>query len=268
MPRLEARAFDRRMTSGRTAPLLIQCIESGGDESQLVPVVVKARGNHQLANGVRALLSEALGAKFALYFGLGCPLPAVVHVSRLLASSVSDAVVRQELSDSVGWNYGSLLVQGWYVFRQLNESNRSMAANVFAFDLFAQNWDRRADGRNSASGSPNPNLMVAKGSLMVLDHEHCFMVDDTLARAGRSPRETFRAVAKGHVLYPFLRGTVVDFQEFLRKLEGLSDTVLEDILNDVPAEWHGDAAGKIMAYVREIRSDMPGFKRTLMEALV
>lgn len=257
MPRLTAVSFQRRMSSGRTGALLMQCVSEDGDETRVVSAVVKSGGNAQLG-GKRVLFSEALGAQLALYFDLNCPPPAVVAVSTLMAHSVTEADVSEELRRSVGKNFGTLVWPELKVFQQLSDRDRAMAANVFAFDVLTENTDRQ---------SANPNLFLSGKGLVVLDHEFCCRWDDQLF-PGRLGADQRRRMTSNHALYRWLRGTAVDFQPFLSKLAGLSDSLIASILMDIPDDWHGSETNRIVGYLSEKRNDIQGFERTLLEAIV
>lgn len=257
---LTAVRFARFMDSGKTKPAILACEDSSGDS--VGEYVVKLCGGMESRES--GLLSEYLAAKLADYFGIATPPPALVRIERDLAELISLAEPHHKarLLHSIGLNFGSKLVTGysiWPVNKQISESNRRIAAEVFAFDALLQNPDRRFD---------NPNLFFNGENILIFDHEMAFsFLLDITPSATPWNIETQTYLQK-HAFYRTLKSHPIDLEGFIQNLRDLSDTVLESVMAGFPVEWNNGNVPKIFQHIRSIRDHISDFEDGIRRFLV
>lgn len=243
------------MGVGRTCPVLLGAEDA---EGKAVEVVAKLRGPEL---SVKAQIAELVAAPLAAHLGLDVPRAAVVDVAAGF-DEIVPASLAPAFRASRGANFGSVhLGTGfttWAVGRAPTGVLRDQAAEIFAFDLLVQNADRR---------STNPNLWTRSGRVGVYDHEMAFSFLH-LPIIGGAPRPwvladqagAFRFM-EGHAFYPALRGGKLNLGPFESRLAGLSDEVIQGLLEPVPAEWQQehDLCAKTGDYLREAREERTAF---------
>ena len=250
-----ANQFIRPMGAGRTCPVLLGAED---EEGKAVEVVTKLRGPEM---GLKAQIAELVAAPLAAHLGLAVPQAAVVDIP----AGFEAIVPRDHMAAfraSPGKNFGSVHLgtsfTTWAAGRSPAGVQRDQAAEIFAFDLLAQNPDRRAI---------NPNLWSRSEVLGVFDHEQAFSFLH-LPIFGPSPRPWVLAPQAGafrfmenHVFYPSLRGAKLNLGPFESRLEALSDEVIQGLLKPVPAEWRlgHDLCEKVADYLREAREERTAF---------
>lgn len=176
-----AEAFHRRMTSGRNGALLLSVRDEQGQSAECV-VKIKGLMENPSLHPVPAL-AEWLAAALARELGVPCPRSFKVEITAEFAASVTDSVVSQALSKSIGPEYGAEFMRGLSAVRSdlLDRSLRPVAAHLLAFDLFIHNPDRRAE---------NPNLLGRRDDFVALDHGDAFtfVLPTLFAQTRRRPR--------------------------------------------------------------------------------
>jgi hypothetical protein len=99
---LTAFRFEKEMTSGRTRPCLLTCVDNAGNE---IEVVAKLKGNaHANPSG---LLCEAFTALLALDLELPVQKPYLVEIEKDFAATIQDTGLRQIFANSLGQNFGT-----------------------------------------------------------------------------------------------------------------------------------------------------------------
>lgn len=252
---LTATQFIRPMGAGRTCPVLLGAEDA---EGKVVEVVAKLRGPELSA---KAQIAELVAAPLAAHLGLEVPQAAVVDVPAEFEGIVPPSLA-SAFRSSPGANFGSVHLGAsfttWAVGRAPAGVQRDQAAEIFAFDLLVQNADRRAT---------NPNLWSRSERVGVYDHEQAFSFL-YLPMIGGMPRpwvladqaEGFRFM-EGHAFYPALRGARLNLGPFESRLAGLSDDVIQGLLEPIPAEWRQghDLCAKTAEYLREAREERASF---------
>lgn len=223
-----------------------------------VEVVTKLRGREL---GVKAQIAELVAAPLASHFGLEVPQAAVVDVPEGF-----DAIVPPDLAAafraSPGRNFGSVHLgtsfTTWATGREPAGVHRDLAVTIFAFDLLVQNPDRRPS---------NPNLWSRSERLGVYDHEQAFAFLHLPIIGGAArpwvladQARAFRFM-EGHAFYPVLRGRKLDLGPFESRLEGLSDEVIQGLLEPIPMEWQQghDLCAGMAGYLQEAREERIAF---------
>ncbi|MEI6341689.1 MAG: HipA family kinase [Verrucomicrobiota bacterium] len=252
---ITAHQFIRPMVAGRTCPVLLGAEDA---EGKTVEVVTKLRGPEL---SVKAQIAELVAAPLAAHLGLEVPEAAVVDVPSGFEAIVPPALAAA-FKASPGKNFGSVHLgtsfTTWPVGRSLSGVHRDQAAEIFAFDLHVQNPDRRPS---------NPNLWSRSERLGVYDHEQAFAFLH-LPIIGGAPRpwvladqaRAFRFM-EVHAFYPALRGRKLDLGPFESRLAGLSDEVIQGLLEGVPQEWQQghDLCAGMGGYLREAPEERTAF---------
>ncbi|GAA1990211.1 hypothetical protein GCM10009738_83010 [Kitasatospora viridis] len=114
------------------------------------------------AQGRKALVAEVLAGELGR--GLGLPVPELVRIELdpVLARSEPEQQIQEQMRASGGVNIGLAFVSGALNFDPLCfEVPAGLAARVLWFDALINNVDR---------SWRNPNLLVADGELVLIDH--------------------------------------------------------------------------------------------------
>lgn len=242
---LVATRFGRVMTKGRTSPLLLECEHADG---KLVDVVAKFTGTQIPVEG---LIRESLCAMLAEDLGLPVPPCCCVAIEPdfVAALTAVHPEVGKRLAAAIPIGFGSRkLPPGfatWMPARDIPATMRSVAAEIYAFDLLVQNPDRRPD---------NPNLEANGGQFAIFDHEMALVTEGVLF--WRPPWEPGALASMGardrHVLGPKLRGTAPDFSRLVGAWEAVDADRLTAYGNALPSEWTqgAQAAHTAMAALR------------------
>lgn len=250
LEQVTAQRFDRRMTSGKTWPCLLECERSDGQEVELV---AKFSAGCERREG--GLIAEAIAAMLAADLDLPVPEPFVVKVEdsfiRTLPSSASDVAERIRTSSRLA--FGACKLPPGFVLwppgRSIPAAVRQQAAEIFAFDCLVQNPDRRTG---------NPNLLFDGRSFAIFDHELAFMTTGIIGWQPPWRGGALQAAGQTHVLFAELSGRAYDWSRFEGAWEALSDQRLNDYERALPHEWHanGDIAGQALAYVGSVRDNI------------
>lgn len=264
IPRLTAASFYRFMGSGRTSPALCGCDDAVGNRAG--DVVVKLLGG--LDNGVTGLLCELMASRLASYFGLLVPDPALVFIEADFAELVAalesngvDPLRADRMRRSTGLNFGSCVlsdVSAWPVDRAIPEAMWQGATEVFAFDGFVQNPDRRYC---------NPNLFTRGNDIYLFDHELAFSFLLEILQSEAPWRLDGQRYLTDHVFYSSLKGKPIEIEGFTARLAALSGPSLDSILADVPSEWNNENLLKIERHLRELSAHAVEFAEEVRRRL-
>jgi hypothetical protein len=252
---LTATRFIKPMSTGRNRPLLLGCEGPCGDELE---VVVKFRGREMTE---KSQCSELIAAQLADDLGLQAPQAAVVDVQLGFEAIIPEKGLAEMVKNSPGSNFGSVHLGAgfttWPPGRAPFGAQRDQAAEIFAFDVLAQNPDRRAG---------NPNLWARSNRLGVYDQEQAFSFL-SVPIVGGTPKpwsvatqsESF-GFLKQHIFYHSLRGGPLNLGPFKEKLGALTEKQIRGYIDAVPAEWRGlgNFCGQVAAYLREARQQAEG----------
>jgi hypothetical protein len=250
---LTATRFHRRMTSGRSAPFLLEC-EDAADNA--IELVAKFTGP-QLT--VTSLVREALCAMLAA--DLGLPIPACYCVSLsadfLAALAGTHKSEADYLSAAVPIGFGSAKLPpgyaAWMPERSIPKVMQAEAAEIYAFDLLLQNPDRKPT---------NPNLLSKGERFAIFDHELALITEGVLF--WKPPWEpgalTAQRAPEGHILRAGLRGTKPDFARLIGAWEAIDDTRLATYEAALPPEWtpvsSRDTVNAGLGFLRALRQNL------------
>jgi hypothetical protein len=255
---LTAVQFTRFMTSGRTTPALFSCEDESGAAAG--EFVIKLRGSVLQAGS----LKELIGSRLASHFDLPVPQPAVIMLEQALADLIiaTDQSKSAIIEESVGLNFGSKEVIGfstWLVDRKIPSSMWQTAVEIFAFDALVQNPDRRFG---------NSNLMVKGDNLLIFDHEIAFSFLLDILPSPTPWRMERQQYLTDHVFYRQLKSQAIDLTNFTSRLAHLSETDLDHIFAEAPAEWNNEDAQKIVMHLGTMRDHAEEFAEEVRRFLV
>jgi hypothetical protein len=221
--------------------------------------VVKFLGAGQ---GVRALVAEALAAGLALKLGLPVPKPAIVRLEEGFGQAEPDPEIQDILRGSVGENFGLAYLPGAVAFDPVADADlaRAQAADIVWFDALISNVDR----------SPrNPNLLVWRGQVWMIDHGAAFYFHHRWAGWEERAQAPFPQISQ-HVLLP-IAGDLRAADERLRPR--LDEAALRKAVAWLPDAWLGDEPlfasleAHRAAYSTYLGARLGGPRRWLQEAI-
>ena len=252
--RLIATGYQKKFETGRTVPAVFACEDSDGNTAGEYVVKFGSSCN----NGVTGLACELVASLLADELGLSTPAPAVIELTPRLAQSLSaiDANVAQVVSRNVGLNFGSEFLAGgyitWPIGKSIPTSLEGTAAEIFAFDAFIENPDRRID---------KPNLLWRNDEIFVIDHEMAFSSLYALSSSDNDYNvdgANFDFLIL-HVFFNQLKEKGISLTRFVGALSALSDEVLEQVTSQVPQEWNSENLQKMMGRLKLMISHSADF---------
>ena len=202
-------------------------------------VIAKLSGNCDRRTG--NLCAEVVGALLARDLNLNVPEACLIEFSSPFIRTITDPDIRAlaERSSIVG--FGSRrLPQGFraWIAQQHSSPMLQMAVNIFSFDAFIENADRRM---------ANSNLLTDGEQIVVYDHELAFISGLTII--GRKPPWKTGALdylgnagENRHVFYDSLKGQALDFTAIKAAWTAITDQRLDAYVTAIPPEWVNESA--------------------------
>ena len=248
---VSASRFIKRMTNGRTGPVLLEAERNDGS---LVEVVAKFSAGANI--GAAGLVREALCAMLAVDLDLPVPEPMLVRLEPDFMDALADSEpqVHQVLAASLSLGFGSSKLpagfSAWMRDRPVPEPMKTSAAEIFAFDLLIQNADRRPD---------NPNLQARAGQFAIFDHELALVTEGILfwQPPWVAGSLTTAGSVERHVLKAGLKGYAGGLDRLAAAWKGLTDDRFEEYRATLPVEWNAAAgvADSGIAFIRDLRDN-------------
>lgn len=242
--------FDKRMGSGKTMPILLECER---DDGRAVEAVTKLSGRCE--RGVGTLVAEAIAALLAADLDLPVPEPFLVRLTPEFVATLTDPAVRENARKSSSIGFGSKkLPPGfatWPPEKPIPRSLRGAALEIFAFDALIQNADRRPD---------NANCLCDGSSFAIFDHELTFLTEGIIG--WRPPWETgaleFFRHNGGHLFFDRLRGGECHLARLAGAWEAITDARLMEYEAALPPEWSvdGGVAKRALVYIGNVRDNI------------
>lgn len=185
--------------------------------------VVKFRGAGQ---GARALVAELVAGELARALGLPVPELVIVELDPAVGRNEGDPEIRALLCASAGDNAGLAFLPGALNFDPAARPaiEPASAAQIVAFDAFAQNMDRTAK---------NPNLLWSGARLWLIDHGAAMYWQHDWDGGLAGFDAAFPLIAR-HVLLPWASEVRAE-AAWLRA--GLDDAAIASALAAVPDAW-------------------------------
>jgi hypothetical protein len=237
---IEAEFFHDFQTKGYSRPARLTCRRAN---SQQIEVFIK------FAGGVRdhyfGLCAEVLCSSIARHLGFWTPDPYIVNLSpEFLAGAPEDA--KDLICRSLGLNFGTVAVGSGYGVMptepRLPHDLRKIAAEIFAFDILIQNFDRKWD---------NPNLLWNRKRIVLIDHE------SALNSVLRWPDFEFARLDLDrfydHVFYSEISPADADFQRLVAVLQTLTPVILDGFFDQLPDVWRDEnALSRVKNYLNSL----------------
>jgi len=196
--------------------------------------VVKFRNNPQ---GLRVLANEMLATRLAARIGLPVPATEVVQVDEWLVEHTPELNIQlaHNVSRCVpGLQFGSRYVvdplegQVWdYIPPEMLGRVRNLEA--FAGMLALDKWTGNANGRQAAFWR---KLREKKYTACFIDQGYCFNAGEWTF-----PDNPLRGVYSRNEVYAGVTGWE-SFDPWLSQIEGLSESVVWDVVDGIPPEWY------------------------------
>jgi hypothetical protein len=203
------------LREGGSVPAIVEADDSG-------TYVVKFRG---AAQGVRALIAEAICGELARVLGLPVPQVVAIDVDVVLARSEPDPEIQAILKASGGINIALDYLPGALNWEPaMPRVDAALAARVVWFDALISNVDRTAR---------NPNMLRWHKQLYLIDHGAALYFHHDWPNRSAKARLPFQPIAQ-HALLP-VAGSVLDADAALAPL--VTTEVLRAILADVPDDY-------------------------------
>ncbi len=240
--------FTKKMTSGKTAPFLLNCSRPDGSD---IDVITKYSVGCEM--GVHNLVNEAIAAMLAADLCLPVPEPFAVQFDQEFIDTVYfiDPQLADRLKQSVPVAFGSTQLNGYslVVSDSINtESSRQEAAEIFAFDSIVVNPDR---------SYKNPNCLFNGKNFAIIDHELCFLQEQTLFWEPPWIQGSLTNM-KNHVFYSALYGKHINLSRFSGAWNEISDIRLNQYRQALPPEWtiQQNKVDNILNYVAQVRDNI------------
>ena len=253
LSRVTASEIIREASSGRTKPVLMHC-EIDSD----IAIEVFCKLSTGCFEGVTSLAREVVAACLALDLNLPVPTPYLVEVPSILASIVTDSDIAERLRASSPIGFGSAKVRSqfsvWTSGSRVTASMLPSALGAFVFDAVIDNADRKPS---------NPNCLVARDRLHLIDHELSF--PSTAGLLGWQPPWQEGALSwldrvDGHLFCRELKIRHLDFGPLRQLWSGISDDRLLEYGRTIPPEWETaqPAVEEALDRIRNARDNLDG----------
>ncbi|KDP88221.1 hypothetical protein CF70_032180 [Cupriavidus sp. SK-3] len=253
LEQVTATRFVKRMTTGRTTPLLLEC--EGDDE---LPIEVVTKCSAGTMEGVKNLAIEAIAGMLAADLRLPIPAPFIVELTQefidLVATQDPDRATLMRNSNRLAFG-SKRLPNGfvaWVKGQTVPAELCAEAAEIFTFDAIIVNADRRPD---------NPNCLFSGDGLAIFDHELTLNSDQVLfwkAPWQDGGFDNYSSPDRHIFAKPNLASCPQTLDRFTQAWEDLPETRFEDYFKALPPDWLSgpDLAGRVIPYFIEVRKNI------------
>jgi len=244
-----ATRFHKRITSGRTKPSLLTCIDDNYND---IEVIAKFSGGCD--RGVDSLITESISALLAADLGLPVPKPYLIEIDHGFIDIIPDSEIQLQMRESSLIGFGSCkLPQGYYNWgtSQDTPSDLNLAAEIIAYDGLIQNPDRRPE---------NTNCLTNGKKLAIFDHDLAFVTEGILF--WKPPWEhgglDNLICTQNHIFYDQLKRKSFDLERFRDAWVSIDDARLQEYENSIPTEWlnNSHTTTRIISYIRNVRENI------------
>ena len=146
--------------------------------------------------------------------------------------------------------------RNWVATENIHPDGLSTAIEIFAFDAFMDNSDRRKE---------NPNLLVKGPDFRIIDHELAFAFADLFIAPtppwAQGGLDWMKEGSRQHILYPALKSSLnINTEQIRERWLNLKDTDLNQIPKDLPdtfkpVEAHAE---KVVERIKAVRDNIYG----------
>ncbi len=260
LPIVHAMEPKQVLTSGTTEPQLIRgvCEQTGIKSDYVVKYIKSPRMSPE------ASARELLAALIARELDFNVPEPVVVNVSSEFAELTRGKDGFVTASNSVGFNFGSEYKTAYsQVLREqpLNDNMQHKLIELFAFDIFIGNADRRID---------KPNFLSNGDDILIFDHELAFGFALDLFRNPQPwvIRENDKNWINENFCFNRIKGNQFDFSTFTDKLSVINNPFWDKVETIMPADWLSDQFYTIKAYLTTLINEADLFSHELNRILL
>ena len=218
--------------SGANRPLFIE----GIDKQQGIrgDYVLKYRGAERMTESTSA--KELLAAFMATEIGIQTPRPVLIHVLDNFLETLTQHTDYQNIQKGKGVNFGSVKIEpnNTIIYKQqLTIEQQQQALQIFVFDLWIQNADRRFE---------KSNMFLSQDKIVVIDHELAFSFLDVFSFVAQSPPFLLDSMeinsAKNHFFYPTLhQNKHVDLDAAFQLFSALNLYFWQRVQLFMPTDW-------------------------------
>jgi hypothetical protein len=237
LPEVYALYGDRVLSTGTTQPMLIRgvCKQTEIKSDYVVKFISSPRMSPTSS------CNELVAALIAMELELDVAEPALIDISPEFVDTIRGKDGYKNASNSIGINFGCKYVTGFMEItsnQRLSPSQLRHAEQIFPFDIFISNSDRRIE---------KPNMLTDGEQILIFDHELAFGFIMDIIKNPKPWIITDSEISwiKTHYFYPVLKKNEHNFDSFVDKFTILSDSFWEKLYSTVPSNWAGAHFGKI-----------------------
>lgn len=219
-----------------------------GEASDGFKYAVKLKG---AGHGVKSLIAEFIGGMVAKAFKFKVPENVLLQLDHLFGITEPDREIQDLLRKSEGLNLGLHFLEGAFTFDPaVNQIDGLTASKVVWLDAFLENVDRSRQ---------NPNMMMWKGELWLIDHGASLYFHHSGKDPEKAALDPFPYI-RNHALLPY-----ADQLEEANRLmrQAITPRTLNKIVDLIPDDWFVED-NDTTSNPREIRE---GYKRFLTRRL-
>ena len=256
---------DIQLTGGTTKPVVFT-VDVEGTLTPFVVKVFKKKDIQQYNPTAKECLAHALAAEF----DLPQPEVAIIKFDEAVLANIPEEVAQRVKDSGQHYHFGTQYMEGYSIFNQtygLQDLDHFEIANLFAFDIFIFNTDRRRG---------KPNLLVKGSDYLLIDHDLSLPIFDTFldkARKGDFSYLYGNERLHQHLLLPYLKKQAkkgnLDFGTFEYFLETLNVHPLDrvdELLQGI--ECSDKNFGIIKSYICELKEQRGAFIKSLKNFLL
>jgi hypothetical protein len=250
----EAIRLDHILKSGRTHPVVLDCIHPDKNEQRLM--VVKALGPKEITE--TGLICEMFGNLVARELGVVTPEPALVNISTQMADALRPRL-REPFQPGIA--VGSEFIRAGMTsvlpYSNLTPEEMKQAADLYAFDLLTQNPDRM---------SSNPNCAFIGKDIFAYDFESCFSFIYAILTAEQPWEVSKHGWARKHIFYSSLHKKEVNWKPFLNATSLLTEVKIDELISLLPGTWHSKTI-KIRGHLLVVAAHLKEFEMELQRSI-
>ncbi len=242
--------FDGRVQSGRTKPCRLTCMNAAGAEVEIVAKLSVGCDRKE-----SALAIEAIAAMLAADLDLVVPEPFLVRLEPEFIATIADATVVEMARRSAAIAFGSRHLPpgytSWPVAKPIPRDALAAASEIFAFDAFIGNDDRRPG---------NPNCLFNGNRLAIYDHEMAFFFQGIIGWQPPWVPGALRTLSEAgrHLFYDQLRGKPLNLERFSGAWLAISDDRLAAYRAALPIEWQAafPQVELALSHIKQVRDNI------------
>jgi hypothetical protein len=259
LPEIIALNGVQNFNTGTTRPMLVRGVcKQTGDKSDYV---VKFRNGTRMS--INSSCNELVASFIAMELDLYVAEPAIIDIVPEFVDTLIGMDGYKNALNSPGFNFGCKYVEGLFEFtnnQKLTTGQYFNSQQIFSFDIFISNADRRVDKQN---------MLTDGEKILIFDHELAFgFIWDII----KNPipwliTQTEMSWIKKHYFYSILKGKEHNLDTFVDKLSTLDGNFWGKLYQLIPDEWHGEHLDKIKNNLSLLVENRTHFKEELKRIL-